>query len=84
MISMVIGFAGGVLGLGFGFTLSWIISKIPFETASLPTIETYPVNFDLIYYVIAIAFALVTTFLAGLLPALKASKIDPVLIIRGK
>jgi len=27
---------------------------------------------------------LVTTYLAGLFPALKASKVDPVIIIRGK
>jgi lipoprotein-releasing system permease protein len=37
-----------------------------------------------LFYIIGIVFALVTTFIAGLFPALKASKIDPVEIIRGK
>jgi lipoprotein-releasing system permease protein len=36
------------------------------------------------FYIIGITFAMITTFVAGLFPALKASKIDPVEIIRGK
>ncbi len=84
MISMIIGVSGGIFGLGLGYVLSTIISKIPFETAALPTVKTYPINFAAVFYFIALSFALVTTFLAGLLPALKASKIDPVIIIRGK
>lgn len=84
MIALTIGFLGGVLGLVFGLVLSLIIDQIPFNTAALPTIKTYPVNYDLIYYIIGIVFALVTTYLAGYFPARKASKIDPVIIIRGK
>lgn len=83
-LSMIIGLAGGILGLVFGFIFSSIIDTIPFETASLPTIKTYPINYNLMYYLIGISFALFTTAVAGLLPALKASKIDPVEIIRGK
>jgi len=33
---------------------------------------------------IGIVFSLITTYLAGWFPARKASKIDPVVIIRGK
>ncbi|WP_442787803.1 ABC transporter permease [Flavobacterium suncheonense] len=83
-LSMIIGIAGGILGLIFGLLFSGIIDTIPFETASLPTIKTYPINYNMLYYIIGITFALVTTVIAGLLPALKASKIDPVEIIRGK
>jgi len=83
-LSLIIGLTGGILGLVFGFVLSNIIDVIPFETASLPTIATYPMNYNPVFYVIGITFALVTTTIAGLLPALKASKIDPVEIIRGK
>jgi lipoprotein-releasing system permease protein len=81
---MIIGITGGVFGLLFGFIFSYIIDLIPFETSALPTITTYPIDYSIIYYVIGIIFALVTTFVAGLLPALKASKVDPVEIIRGK
>lgn len=83
-LSIIIGLAGGILGLVFGFVFSSIIDTIPFETASLPTIKTYPINYNPMYYGIGITFALFTTAVAGLLPALKASKIDPVEIIRGK
>jgi len=57
---------------------------IPFETTSLPTVKTYPVDYNVLYYIIGISFALFTTVVAGLFPALKASKVDPVEIIRGK
>ncbi len=83
-IALSIGLLGGVAGLGFGFLLSLIIDQIPFNTAALPTITTYPVNYDAMFYTIGIVFALVTTYFAGFFPARKASKIDPVIIIRGK
>ena len=83
-LSIIIGLAGGLFGLLFGYIFSSIIDIIPFETASLPTVKTYPINYNPLYYIIGITFALFTTTIAGLFPALKASKIDPVEIIRGK
>jgi lipoprotein-releasing system permease protein len=83
-LSLIIGLAGGLFGLLFGYIFSSIIDVIPFETASLPTVKTYPINYSPLYYIIGITFALFTTTIAGLFPALKASKIDPVEIIRGK
>jgi lipoprotein-releasing system permease protein len=83
-IALTIGVLGGLLGLVFGLLLSFLIDHVPFNTAALPTITTYPVNYDLIYYFIGITFAVVTTYFAGYFPARKASKIDPVIIIRGK
>jgi lipoprotein-releasing system permease protein len=83
-IALSIGIFGGLLGLGFGFLLSATIDAIPFNTASLPTIKTYPINYNPQFYLVGIIFSLVTTYLAGLFPARKASKIDPVVIIRGK
>jgi lipoprotein-releasing system permease protein len=84
MIAISIGLFGGTIGLLFGYLLSLVIDAIPFNTAALPTIETYPVNYNPEYYIIGIVFSLVTTYLAGLFPAAKASKVDPVIIIRGK
>ncbi|CAN5398263.1 ABC transporter permease [soil metagenome] len=83
-LSLIIGVTGGLIGLGLGFIFQLLIDQVPFETEALPTIKTFPVNYDPRYYFIGITFALVTTFLAGWLPARKASKIDPVVIIRGK
>lgn len=84
IIALSIGFFGGLLGLVFGFGLSALIDQVPFVTAALPTITTYPINYDPIYYIIATVFSLITTFFAGWLPSQKASKVDPVIIIRGK
>lgn len=83
-IALTIGIFGGILGLLFGFGLSAIIDQIPFKTASLPTIKTYPINYNPIFYVIGAVFSIVTTYFAGFFPARKASKVDPVVIIRGK
>ncbi|AOW20692.1 ABC transporter permease [Urechidicola croceus] len=81
--AMIIGLIGGISGLIIGFGLSKFISTIPFMTEALPTIETYPVNFNPIFYIVGIVFALISTFIAGYLPSNKARKIDPVRIIRG-
>ncbi|MGB5387806.1 MAG: FtsX-like permease family protein [Eudoraea sp.] len=81
--AMIIGVAGGIIGLIIGFFLSRVIDNIPFETQALPTISTFPVNYNPGYYVIGIVFALISTFIAGYLPSNKARKIDPVRIIRG-
>jgi lipoprotein-releasing system permease protein len=83
-LSLIIGLTGGVFGLLFGYIFSFIIDMIPFETTSLPTVKTYPIDYNVLYYIIGISFALFTTVIAGLFPALKASKVDPVEIIRGK
>ena len=83
-IALSIGIFGGILGLLFGFGLSSIIDQIPFNTASLPTVKTYPINYNPKLYIIGGIFSIVTTYMAGYFPSRKASKIDPVIIIRGK
>lgn len=83
-IALTIGIIGGVLGLIFGFLACLVIDQIPFETAALPTIKTFPVDYNLKYYLIGGIFSLITTYFAGFFPARKASSVDPVEIIRGK
>lgn len=84
VIALIIGVFGGGLGLLFGNLSCHLINAIPFDTEALPTIKTYPVDFSVKYYIIAAIFSLVTTYLAGFFPSRKASKVDPVTIIRGK
>ncbi|CAN0364166.1 unnamed protein product, partial [Ectocarpus sp. 4 AP-2014] len=81
--AMIIGAVGGALGLIIGFGLSKLIDNLAFNTEALPTITTYPINYNVWYYVIGITFALISTFIAGYLPSNKAKRIDPVKIIRG-
>jgi lipoprotein-releasing system permease protein len=82
--AIIIGFIGGVLGLIIGFGLVSIIDTIPFQTEALPTVETYPINLNPLFFIIGFSFAMISTFLAGYLPSKKAKKIDPVRIIRGQ
>lgn len=83
-ISISIGIFGCFFGLIFGNVFSRIIDNIPFRTTALPTITTFPVDYNPMYYFIAIFFSFLTTYFAGWFPARKASKVDPVVIIRGK
>lgn len=83
-IALTIGIVGGLTGLFFGLLVSLGIDQIPFNTAALPTINTYPVDYNPKFYIIGIVFSLITTYAAGFFPARKASKVDPVVIIRGK
>ncbi len=81
--AMIIGISGGLLGILIGYGLSSLIDNIGFHTEALPTITTYPINYNIGYYIIGILFALLCTFVAGYLPSKKAKNIDPVKIIRG-
>lgn len=83
-IAVSIGIVGGVAGMILGFLACLGIDRVPFETEALPTIKTFPIDYNKKYYLIAGVFSLVTTYFAGFFPARKASSIDPVDIIRGK
>ena len=82
--AIIIGFVGGILGLLIGFGLVSLIATVPFQTEALPTVETYPINLNPLFFIIGFSFAMLSTFLAGYLPSKKAKKIDPVTIIRGQ
>lgn len=84
LIALSIGFFGGLAGLLLGLSLSSIIDSIPFITAALPSVKTYPIDYNFVFYLIGIIFSLITTYFAGWFPSRKAGNIDPVIIIRGK
>ncbi len=83
-IALAIGVFGGFWGLVGGFSISRLIDQVPFNTEALPTITTYPVDYNPKIYLIGAIFSIVTTYLAGYFPSNKASRVDPVEIIRGK
>ena len=82
--SLVIGLIGSAMGLMIGYSLSVLISKAPFDGGDFISIDHLPVNFAPKYYIIGIVFGVVTTALAGYMPSRKASKIDPIEILRGQ
>ena len=78
--AIVIGILGGLIGLGLGFIIADIVNHIPFKIGGL---NNLPMAYHFKDYALAFLFGLITTLVAGYLPARKASKIDPVDIIRG-
>ncbi|MEN6619266.1 MAG: FtsX-like permease family protein [Rikenellaceae bacterium] len=75
-----IGLIGSAVGVFLGYGISSLVNQVPFEIAGLTTL---PIHYRYTDFVLAIVFGIVTTLIAGYLPARKASKIDPVIIIRG-
>lgn len=81
--SLVIGFVGSLAGLVIGYSLSYAISKAPFDGGDFVSLDHFPVNFDPKYYIIGVVFGVATTAVAGYMPSRKASKMDPIEILRG-
>ena len=70
--SVLISVGGGVLGIGFGLGLSWLIAR----TAEWKTIVTpYSV-------IIAFSVSVAVGVVFGIYPAMKASRIDPIEALR--
>jgi putative ABC transport system permease protein len=70
--SVLISVGGGILGIGFGFFLSWLIA----QAAEWRTIVTIP------SVVIAFGVSVMVGVVFGLYPAVKASRIDPIEALR--
>jgi lipoprotein-releasing system permease protein len=79
-MSSVIGLVGGFIGMGLGYLVSRLVNQVPFNVAGLATL---PMDYDPKDYALAFFFGLITTFVAGYFPSRKASRVDPVNIIRG-
>lgn len=84
LLSLVIGVSGAIGGVVVGYTLQNVINNVPFHPEAIPAVTHFPVDFSPKFYVIAISFALITSWVAGWFPARRAAKVDPVEIIRGK
>jgi len=76
----VIGIVGAIVGALLGYGISLLINLVPFTIAGM---ETLPIFFQTQDFLLAVCFGILTTLIAGYLPSRKASKIDPVIIIRG-
>jgi len=78
--ALYIGLMGGIIGLVVGFLITLGVSRIYIGAGNL---KYLPMSFYIPHYIEAILFGIMTTIAAGFFPARKASKVDPVVIIRG-
>ncbi len=78
--AIYIGLMGGLIGVIVGFLITFGVSRIYIGAG---TLKYLPMSFYIPHYVEAICFGVLTTVAAGFFPARKASKVDPVTIIRG-
>lgn len=78
--AIYIGLLGGMVGIIVGYFITLMVSKIYIGAGNL---KYLPMSFYGPHYVEAICFGLLTTIAAGFFPARKASRVDPVTIIRG-
>lgn len=78
--ALFIGIIGAIAGLFFGWLISFTVSKM---YIGLGNVTYLPIAFKTIHYIQGALFGIITAFFAGYIPAIKASKVDPVQIIRG-
>ncbi len=78
--AIYIGLIGGIVGVIVGFFITFMVSRIYIGAG---TLKYLPMSFYIPHYIEAITFGILTTIAAGFFPARKASKVDPVTIIRG-
>ena len=78
--AIYIGIMGGIVGTIFGFGITLMVSRIYIGAGNL---KYLPMSFYVPHYIEAVCFGVITTIAAGYLPAKKASRVDPVTIIRG-
>lgn len=78
--ALFIGILGATAGLLFGYLISFSVSKM---YIGLGNVTYLPIAFQLKHYIQGAVFGIITAFFAGYIPALRASDVDPVEIIRG-
>ncbi len=85
MESGILGLAGGIFGSAFGYIVSIYLHSLQYTvtapTAPQPIVVKFLVDpFDLIAFPL---LALILSMVAGAYPATRASKLDPVVALRG-
>jgi lipoprotein-releasing system permease protein len=79
---LAIGAGGSLLGWAVGFGLSYALSRVEFRIPN-SDMTHLPLAWSVLHYAIASGFALFSAGIAGYLPARRASRLNPVEIIRG-
>jgi lipoprotein-releasing system permease protein len=84
--ALILGAAGGLLGLLAGTALSLFIESMSFTSSDASQIQrdVFTMLLAPSYYLIAFALSLFVSVAAGMFPARRASRVDPVEVLRGE
>lgn len=76
---LILGFFGGLLGMGFGYGLLEMFSTFAKGADDLPLI---PITLDLPFILFSGSIAIVSALIASLIPARKSQKLSVIEVIR--
>ena len=79
----VMGLVGGLLGVGFGWLIGRVLNfatEIYLHRQNLPGVQIFSVSWGLVLF--AMGFAIIVSLAAGLYPASRAARLDPVQALR--
>ena len=82
----ILGFAGGIGGLGLGRFVSWLIQIVINAYVRTQGVETHLEVFQFPPWLLGatVLFSMVVAVIAGVYPAMRAARVDPIQALRAK